>query len=357
MIETRTNNFDGIRIIAASMVIIGHAYALTGKPPAPVIWQNVIHGFALEIFFSISGYLILKSFFYDPNFGRFLAKRALRIFPALIALVIVTTFVLGPLVTTASLNDYFFSPSFSTYYSNIILKVSHFLHGVFENNIYPKAVNGVLWTLPVEFLMYLSVPLTAAVSLVALRKHRIAFDLLWTIFTLGLIIGYLCVVQYKIWDVSHIVLFQRAPLAHLLLVAPFFGVGGMIFIAERYTTRQIPVVVLIAAAVLLQVYQSPMLKILAFIFIPIIIIRVGQASWPVLRDLGRWGDLSYGTYLYGFPVAQVLSMYYLTTLPLFAHIILALLISYVLAFGSWHLVEKRALRLKPKRAVEPAQTN
>nr|MCA8835404.1 acyltransferase family protein [Pseudomonadota bacterium] len=82
MIETRTNNFDGIRIIAASMVIIGHAYALTGKPPAPVIWQNVIHGFALEIFFSISGYLILKSFFYDPNFGRFLAKRALRIFPA-----------------------------------------------------------------------------------------------------------------------------------------------------------------------------------------------------------------------------------------------------------------------------------
>ncbi len=54
----------------------------------------------------------------------------------------------------------------------------------------------------------------------------------------------------------------------------------MIFIAERYTTRQIPVVVLIVVAVLLQVYQSPMLKILAVIFIPIIIIRVGQASWP-----------------------------------------------------------------------------
>ena len=352
---TRTNNFDGLRIIAASMVIIGHAYAITGTQGGLVIWQSYISTLAVEIFFAISGYLILKSFFYDPNFSRFLAKRSLRIFPALIALVIVTTFVLGPLVTTASLNDYFFSASFSKYYSNIILKICWFLHGVFENNIVGSSVNGVLWTLPVEFLMYLSVPLTAAVSLVALRKHRIAFDLLWTVFTLGLIIGYLCVVHYKIWDLPHIALFQRTNLVSLLLVAPFFGVGGMIFIAERYTTRQIPANLLIVVAVLLQIESFLSIKIFAVIFIPIIIIRVGQASWPVLRDLGRWGDLSYGTYLYGFPVGQVLAMYYLTTLPLFAHIILALLISYVLAFGSWHLVEKRALRLKPKRAVEPAR--
>ena len=352
---TRTNNFDGLRIIAASMVIIGHAYAITGTQGGLVIWQSYISTLAVEIFFAISGYLILKSFFYDPNFSRFLAKRSLRIFPALIALVIVTTFVLGPLVTTASLNDYFFSASFSKYYSNIILKVSYFLHGVFENNIYPNAVNGVLWTLPVEFLMYLSVPLTAAVSLVALRKHRIAFDLLWTVFTLGLIIGYLCVVHYKIWDLPHIALFQRTNLVSLLLVAPFFGVGGMIFIAERYTTRQIPANLLIVVAVLLQIESFLSIKIFAVIFIPIIIIRVGQASWPVLRDLGRWGDLSYGTYLYGWPVAQTLSLYFLDDFGVGWHMVLTLLISYVLAFGSWHLVEKRALRLKPKRAVEPAR--
>ena len=349
---TRTNNFDGIRIIAASMVIYGHAYALTKTSGTPVIWQSGIHNLAIEIFFAISGYLVVKSFTYDPNFGRFLAKRSLRIFPALIALVIVTTFVLGPLVTTASLNDYFFSASFSKYYSNIILKVRYFLHGVFENNIYPNAVNGSLWSLPVEFFMYLSVMLVGAGSLVALRKHRIAFEVLWTVFTLGLIVAFIGVIQMEVWDLS-VSFFKFFYVPHALAVAPFFGVGGMIFIAERYTTRQIPVVVLIAVAVLLQVYQSPMLKILAFIFIPIIIIRVGQASWPVLRDLGRWGDLSYGTYLYGFPVAQVLSMYYLTTLPLFAHIVLTLLISYVLAFGSWHLVEKRALRLKPQKATTP----
>ena len=354
MIETRTNNFDGIRIIAASMVIIGHAYVLTGKPLAPVIGQNVVHGFAIEIFFAISGYLVVKSFAYDPNFGRFLAKRALRIFPALIAVTVITACILGPLVTTLSLTEYFADPLFEGYFKSIILKIRYYLPGVFENNIYPKAVNSSLWSLPVEFFMYLSVMLTGAVSLAALRKHRIAFEVLWTVFTLGLIVAFIGVIQMEVWDLS-VRFFKFFYVPHALTVAPFFGVGGMVFIVERYTTRQIPVVVLIAAAVLLQVYHSPTLKILSFIFIPIIIIRVGQASWPVLRDLGRWGDLSYGTYLYGFPVAQVLSMYYLTTLPLFAHIVLALLISYVLAFGSWHLVEKRALRLKPKRAVEPAR--
>ena len=351
---TRTNNFDGIRIIAASMVIYGHAYALTKTSGTPVIWQSGIHSLAIEIFFAISGYLVVKSFTYDPNFGRFLAKRALRIFPGLIVVTVIAACVLGPLITTLSLSDYFANPLFESYFKSITLKIHYSLPGVFENNIYPNAVNGSLWSLPVEFFMYLSVMLVGAGSLVALRKHRIGFEVLWTVFTLGLIVAFIGVIQMKVWDLS-VSFFKFFYVPHALAVAPFFGVGGMIFIAERYTTRQIPVVVLIAVAVLLQVYQSPMLKILAFIFIPIIIIRVGQASWPVLRDLGRWGDLSYGTYLYGFPAGQVLAMYYLTTLPLFAHIVLALLISYVLAFGSWHLVEKRALRLKPKKAVDPAQ--
>ncbi len=348
---TRTNNFDGIRIIAASMVIIGHGYALTGLGVPPVIWQSSIHILAVEIFFAISGYLVVKSFFYDPNFIRFLAKRSLRIFPALIVVTVLTACVLGPLVTTVPIKDYFASPLFTGYFESITLRIHFYLPGVFESNPH-SAINGSLWSLTAEFLMYLSVMLVGAGSLAALRKNRIAFELLWTFFTVGLIIGFICIVRLKMDGEESVFLFNRIHLIYLLPVAPFFGIGGMVFIAERYTTRQIPVIVLIGMAVLLQIYQSPTLKIVAFIFIPIIIIRVGQASWPVMRDLGRWGDLSYGTYLYGYPVAQVLILYYLTTLPLFAHIILALLISYVLAFGSWHLVEKRALRFKPKRAVE-----
>ena len=78
------------------------------------------------------------------------------------------------------------------------------------------------------------------------------------------------------------------------------------------------------------------------------VIALGSASTPVLRDFGRWGDLSYGTYLYGFPVAQTLSWAFGDRLPFVGHILLALAISLIFAFASWHLVEKRAMRIKPK---------
>ena len=345
---TRTNNFDGLRIIAASMVIIGHAYVLTGKPHAPFIWQNVMHGFALDIFFSISGYLVVKSFAYDPDFGRFLAKRALRIFPALIVVVILTTCVLGPLVTTMPLNDYFFQPSFSKYFSAIILKVSQSLPGVFETHTYSVLVNAPIWTIPIEFFLYSCVMFVGALSLTFAYKNRLTFEILWTIFTLGTLTAYICAAQLRILDVSNMMILNRLEVMNFLDFGPYFGIGGMIFIAERYTTRQIPVILLIVIAIILQIDQSQLLKIVAFVFTPIIAVRIGQASWPVMRDLGRWGDLSYGTYLYGFPVAQVLIMYYFDTLSLLGHIVFTLLISYVLGFFSWHLVEKYALRLKPK---------
>ena len=347
MTQTRTNNFDGIRIIAASMVIIGHAYGLTGNGTAPFFWQYTVSGVGIKIFFAISGYLVVKSFMLDPHFGRFLAKRTLRIFPALITLVIVSACILGPIITILPLSDYFSHPDFSKYFQNIALIHARYLPGVFETTHYPHEINGPLWSLAAEFFMYLSVMMVAALSLIFARKNRIVFEIIWTIFTLALII--IDIGQnWGIWDF-------HLDVSRPVSAALFFGVGGMIFLAERYTTRQIPVVVLIAMAILLQIDHNPVLLIVSYVFTPIIIIRLGHASWPVLRDLGRWGDLSYGTYLYGWPVAQVLIMYYLTTLPLFAHIVLALLISYVLGFFSWHLVEKRALRLKPKKAVDPAQ--
>ena len=79
------------------------------------------HGLGLFIFFSISGYLISMSWDMDPSLKRYFIKRALRIFPALIVVVLLSVFVLGPLLTTWSLKDYFNSPSLSMYLKNIFL--------------------------------------------------------------------------------------------------------------------------------------------------------------------------------------------------------------------------------------------
>ncbi len=344
---SHANNFDGLRIIAATMVIIGHSYVI-GQVIHPTILQSGLRFFAVEVFFAISGYLVVKSFLFDPNFERFLAKRALRIFPALIGLVIITTCVVGPLVTILPLSDYFFQPSFSKYFNAITLKHSNYLSGVFDNNGNPRVVNASLWILPIEFFMYLCVMFLGAFSLVFARKNRLAFDIIWTVFTLGLIIGYICILQFEIVDGRSVNILNRFNLHGLLRYAPFFAVGGMVFLAERYTTRQIPAIILIVMAILLQIDQSALLKIVAIIFIPIIIIRIGNASWPVLRDLGRWGDISYGTYLYGYLVGRVLQLYLSDVFPFMVLLTLTILITYVLGFLSWHLVEKRALALKPR---------
>ncbi len=353
---TRTNNFDGIRIIAASMVIIGHAYAITGTQGGMVIWQSGIHSLGLKFFFTISGYLIVKSFIFDSHFPRFLLKRALRIFPALIVFVILSAFVLGPFVTTLPLNDYFFQPGFSKYFQNMILILRPNLPGVFADNPFPRSVNGVLWSLLLEFIMYLLVMLVGFLSLAFAPYRRVAFDILWAILTLSFIITSNFTASGA-WDLSYIHSFIATPsIFALFSCMSYFGIGGMIFIAERYSLKTKTTIALIAVAILLQIDSSHLLAVTNFILIAFIVISVGQASWPVLRDLGRWGDLSYGTYVYGWSVAQVLALYFLDDFGVGWHIILALLISYVFGFFSWHLVEKYALRLKPKRAVEPCPT-
>src|SRR5579871_1464824 len=94
--QSRLNNFDHVRLFGALLVIYGHAYPLTGTV-IPGFAANGVATIGVKIFFSISGYLVAQSWLRDPNIVRFFTRRALRIFPALIAVVLLSTFVLGPI--------------------------------------------------------------------------------------------------------------------------------------------------------------------------------------------------------------------------------------------------------------------
>lgn len=154
----RTNNFDALRLLAATVVVYGHAFPLT-KTAQVVILGNSVESLAVKVFFVISGYLISESWLRDPQINRFLIRRALRIFPALIVVVLLSVLVLGPLATTLSIAGYFGNISVLMYLKNIFLYPVYYLPGVFQSNPYPIAVNGSLWSLPVEFSMYLLTPL------------------------------------------------------------------------------------------------------------------------------------------------------------------------------------------------------
>lgn len=168
------------------LVLIGHSYILLGLP-WPTVAGIGIHEIGVKLFFLISGYLITASWISCPDFWRFAEKRARRIMPALLVVVWLTVFVVGPIVTTDP--SYWRSPVTWTYlWRNSLLLPFHSLPGVFAYNPTP-AVNGSLWTLPVEAFCYLLAPLLVvarAPLCIAVALALLAFPLTGEVAGFGL---------------------------------------------------------------------------------------------------------------------------------------------------------------------------
>src|SRR5262245_27071907 len=151
------NAFDALRLFAALLVIFGHAFRLTGEA-GPSFAGAGVATTGVKIFFVISGYLVAQSFLRDSDPRRFLQRQLLRIVPGLAALVLLTAFVLGPVLTTLPASAYFTDPRSWSYLANLAFYPADTLPGLYETNIAPGEVNGSLWSLPPELSMYLLLP-------------------------------------------------------------------------------------------------------------------------------------------------------------------------------------------------------
>lgn len=332
---SRDNDFDAIRLLAALAVLVGHAWPLTGTPHAPRLAGLPVFELGVDIFFCLSGYLIATSWARAPHAVPFLLRRVFRIFPALIVVVLASVLVLGPLVTTSTLPEYFGDPGTWWYLSNITLAASYPLPGVFLGNPVEGVVNGSLWTLGPEFLCYLVV---LALGLFALRSVRSELRRLLGFAVFGILLVVLQVVPGL----------APAGAEDVLRVAVFFAGGAVLAELDRLGMRvrrgavavAVLAVWLVAGALLPREVAAP----LAWLVLPYLVVGFGSASTPVVRRAARFGDLSYGLYLWGFPVQQTLAQV-APGLPLAVDILLVVGITGVLALGSWWLVERRALAL------------
>lgn len=124
------DNLSIIRLIAAIVVIYGHAFPLTGAA-APGYLGSGIQTIAVKVFFVISGMLITDSWLRDPNAYRYMQRRLLRIVPALAVLCIVTVFILGPIITALPKDEYFRDPQTFRYLWNVLFYPIYNLPGVF----------------------------------------------------------------------------------------------------------------------------------------------------------------------------------------------------------------------------------
>ena len=304
-------SFDLMRLIAALLVVVSHTFPLSGQPPLTLRGVEDLGALGVSIFFVISGYLVAASYVRDPK--TFLVKRLLRVEPGLIAALAVTVAALS-FVSTAPTADYWPRALLYVARNAVFLPGDHDLPGVFATTPVVGVVNGVLWTLRLEVAFYV-------VLLVIRADLRVV-----------LVIGGVCALA---WAAISFLQPQWAA-ERETRIAFLAARNGLLFFA--------------GAALQLARVQVPLwvggLSALAFPF-------VGAPALPLaVLGLARPGklpaDLSYGIYIYAFPVQQLLAAH--GRLNLFTAILAVL----PFAAASWFLVERPALRLKPGGDVRVA---
>jgi len=324
------NNFDAIRIVAASVVLISHHYALTGQMEPSFFGIHSYGGMAVAVFFIISGYLVAASWQRDPNFHRFVLRRFLRIWPALTAALLLTAYGLGALVTELPLKDYLTHRATANYLQGLWMKIHFVLPGVFEKNLYPRGVNGSLWTIPIEVRCYI---ILALAGLVGLLKHRL---ILLT-----------CIFIYFSWflarnnaDLTGVVHYGRE-------LSAFFLAGTALHTLETNWSRRPGLwagVIAIATAI---TWAIDLRHTALLIGLPFFIIYFGTRSTPFIRKAGQWGDPSYGMYLFAFPIQQTIILQLFPSWGFEGTLLLAFFTTTLLAYISWHGLEKQFLKFKP----------
>lgn len=286
------NNFDALRLMGAFLVLVSHQFALSGRWEPRLVGDHSFGNLGVLIFFAISGYLVTSSWLSDPHILRFTARRTLRVVPALCVSMPLTWAVIAALGLTG-----------------------------FPDN--PRHLtNGSLWTIKYEVACYAFL----LVAGVATRRASL-------VLAVGLF-GYFVLAGWQSGDT----------------ILAYFGLyfaAGSLLRSYPYLRKPLPTALCLALGyALIRMHQTKLG--LAFV-VPPLTIAIGLRSWPGLRDIPTIGDLSYGIYIYAWPVQQIGVALMGRQTPYLELLSITVPVTLTLATASWHLVEKKALRFKPGR--------
>jgi peptidoglycan/LPS O-acetylase OafA/YrhL len=337
----RNNAYDLLRLIFALFVFVSHGYFLAGRQGEFIAvlskGQTTLSDIGVVGFFTLSGYLISASFDRSENISRFLLSRVLRIFPGYWACLLVTGFVIAPLIYLSanhSLSNFAFwgdNSSFSFFYRNFSLGINQWsIKGVLEASVYKESINGSLWSLYPELQCYILVLVIGLFGLI--NKNKPAFLLMlafvYLIYVINLYSG-----SNKIGP-TFLVLSN----AFKLYVAFLCGAAMYIFRDVLVINLKGQLFVLLATLALLRFGGFTIAE-------PLAIALLGIKLFSEFTVKLKY-DISYGLYIYAYPIQQLIFTAYGKTLGFVPCLIIALVVSCLAGFLSYVLIEKPALRLK-----------
>ena len=341
------NRFDFLRIVAALLVLYSHCYPLFTEGLSDPLANTPFVSFGalgVAMFFVISGHLVTDSLIRSENVFEFLAKRILRIYPGLIAACIFSVFIVGLVFTPFGLWEYISHAQTNLYWLTATgFDIQYNLPLVFAENPKKHTVNGSLWTIKYELICYL----TAAAFLTFRRTRRtIALLLLATLVISGLLRHYAA-------PNSPFDLYLGLDYYHITLGLLFFT--GATFSVFK-NQLQPSIVLIIAQAAIWFVLPESGRFIIFHTLIASLVLYLGYFGLFLPKINPRIGDLSYGTYLFAFPIQQSLIALGMRELGFWPFVLLSVILTLAIAFVSWHLIEKPMLSLKRKLPGFPAAT-
>ncbi|MET1052788.1 MAG: acyltransferase [Mycetocola sp.] len=329
--DPRANSLNALRLVLATGVIVWHSFPLTGADIGFAPLRQLLSNGWVDGFFAVSGFLIVSSWVRRPDWWQFLRARLLRILPAFYACLLVTAFVLAPLALLVAGAGYppgFWADAWGYVVHNGALRVTQYdIAGTPLDVPYPGVWNGSLWTLWWEFLCYLGV---LALGVSGLLRRRWCIPVVFA----------LCLVGVAVTSYGSVDNFYLNSLSRFGVM---FAAGALVFqfqhrLQARWSHVIVSGVIVLAASVL------PDYRIIAALPLAYLLIAIGA----LVKNRIFWlrNDISYGIYIYAFPLQQCLAILGLAAIGVPAFAALSIVATVPMALASWFFVEKPALRLR-----------
>lgn len=344
----RNNGIGFLRMLFAVIVVWDHSGTLGGFSAGPIttITHEGTHEGYLAVggFFVLSGFLVTRSFESGRGLFQFLWHRFLRIFPGFWICLITSAFVLAPailFVEHRTLNGFLDSQDgpvgFVVRNWSLIHQPQKTVAGPYFWLQQPYLLNGPLWTLPYEFKCYIAVGLLGIVGLI--KRRMLILVVCIELYILASALTWQVGLHSTTWI-----------LPRQFEMYAFFACG-----ASAYLYREvIPIRWWVAAGCTLLMIVTLPTRAYEFILLPAFAyLTLFAAAKVPLKSFDRHVDLSYGVYLYAFPIQQLLATCRINAFGFPVYFLSSLGISAIFAAASWFLIERPSSALKSKFSRPP----
>ena len=329
LLRKEHNNIDILRLIAACAVIFAHADTVLGNTPTDFIYDFLRFDYsghvAVKLFFFLSGLVVTNSLLSKRNIFQFAVARICRIMPALAVVLGLWAFVLGPMLTTLSLNVYFSSSTaYAYFFEGILLKITYALPGVYAT-MPNSSINASIWVVPYEMFAYLWLGIFFIAGVFRFRMAPVLLILF---------------LLYETASGSSRIFSNDMMAAGVNKFLLCFAFGALLVVFKDRLRITLPLVVGLCAAYWLS--RGTMAAEL-FFYPALCITSLYISSLRLALLLKPTSDISYGVYLWGWPAQQLMHLWFPDEGKIF-NWVTATVLALLFGYASWHLIEKHFIR-------------